>query len=129
MSVQAIDNSNLVNYCNDCGISGFTPAVTYVYDAGAKTVVVTDGSTIPAGDTLKKVHVRVLDDFGGEVRDAITATGAGGAKTLDVSSLDASKGLKIMATVLTTNLIAADGNAINIGAAGAIGNWDTQKNA
>ena len=206
MSVQAIDNSNLVGYCNDCGVNGFTPDVDYAYDAAEKVVEVTDDSTIPSGDTFKKTHVRVMDDFGGEVRGTIdkisggegytsaptvklvggggtgataTATVAGGKVTgvtvtaggsdyteapevvfeggggtgaaatatltddavsavalsasssieLDVSSLDPSKGLKIAATVLTTGMLAADGSAINIGAAGNLGNWDAQKNA
>lgn len=124
-----INNSNLLQMCRDCGAIGFTPVVGYVYDAAAKTVVLTDGSTIPAGDALSKVHVRVHDTFGGEVRDAIVATGGGGAKTLDVSTLDASKGLNITVTVLTTGRIAADGSAFNIGAAGNISRWDVQKNA
>lgn len=206
MSVQAIDNSNLVGYCNDCGVKGFTPKVDYTYDAANKLVEVTDNSTIPSGDTFKKTHVRVMDDFGGEVRGTIdkisggegyteaptveliggggegataTATVSGGKVTavtvteggtgyteapevvfiggggsgaaatatvgsgavtaialsasssvdLDVSSLDPSKGLKISATVLSTGMLAADGNAVNIGAAGSLGNWDAQKNA
>lgn len=134
MSVQAIDNSGLVGYCNTgCSIAGFTPVVTYTYDpaaaAGVGQVVIQDGSTIPAGDTLKKVHVRVLDDFGNEVRDTITVTGAPGAKTITLTGLDKSRGVKIMATVLTTGNIAADGSAVPAFSAGSIGTWDSQKNA
>lgn len=124
----AIDNSNLVNH-RGCIPAGFTPVVSYTYDAAAGEVVLTDGSAIPTGDTLKKVHVRVHDKFGGEVRDAITTTGSGGAKTLNVSTLNNSKGLDITATVLTTKMIAADGGAYNIGAAGNVANWDIQQNA
>ena len=127
--INAVDNTNLKNYRNDAGTTGFTPSVGYTYNAGTGDVVVTDGSTIPAGDTLKKVHLRLLDEFGGEVRDTITVTGAPGAKTLSASTLNKSKGLKLMATVLTTNMLAADGNAINLAAAGNIANWDAQKNA
>ncbi len=129
MGAQAIDNANLVNLNVNLGTTGFTPAVSYAYDAGAKTVTVTDGSTIPAGDTLKKVHVKVMDDFGGEVRDTITVTGAPGAKTINVATLDPSNGLKVMATVLTTKMLAADGSAVRIGAAGSVGRWDAQANA
>lgn len=129
MPVQAIDNSGVINVCNDCGTTGFTPVVSYTYDASAKTVAVQDGSTFPSGDSLKKVHVRVLDDFGGEVRDTITVTGAGGAKTINVASLNASKGLKISATVITANNIVADGNALPLAAAGSLSNWDVQKDA
>lgn len=123
-----IDNSNLINY-RGTQPAGFIPSVSYVYDAAAKTVTVTDGSTIPAGDTLSKVHVRIADKFGGEVRDAITVTAGPGAKVLDVSTLDASKGLDLRATVLTTKHIAADGGAYGLAAAGNASSWDTQQNA
>ena len=126
--MKPIDNSNLVNY-RGCLPAGFTPKVSYAYDAAAKEVVITDDSDIPDGDALSKVHVSVHDKFGGEVRDAITVTGAPGAQTIDVSSLDASKGLDIRATVLTTKHIAADGGAYGIGAAGDVSSWDIQQNA
>lgn len=121
----AIDNSNLINYRGQQP-AGFTPALTYTNDG--TNVVITDGSTIPAGDSLVAVHVRVHDKFGGEVRDKIVATGAGGAKTLSLASLNKSKPLDITVTVLTTNKIAADGGAYNIGASGSVGNFDTQQN-
>jgi hypothetical protein len=129
MGAQAIDNSNMLNYRNSADLVGFVPAVGFVYDSEAETVVFTDGSTIPAGDTLEKVHVRVTDNFGNELRDTITVTGAPGAQTVDVSSLDASEGLNVMATVITTNNIVADGSAFKIGASGNISRWDSQKNA
>lgn len=125
MGANAVDNTNLVNYI-DQGLSTFVPAVTYAV-AGAN-VTITDGTTIPAGDTLKKVHLRLIDDFGKEVRDTITVTGAPGQKVLSSATLNTSKGLKICATVITTNGIIADGNAVNIGASGALSNWDSQKN-
>ncbi len=121
MAAQAIDNAGLINH-RGCLPPGFTPAVSYTYDAAGAVVVITDGSTIPGGDTLSKVHVRVHDKFGGEVRDAIVATGGGGAKTLNVAGLNRSKPLDITVTVLTTKHIAADGGAYNIGAAGNVAN-------
>lgn len=78
MANNAIDNTNLLQMCRDCGAVGFVPSVTYVYDAGAGTVVATNGSTIPAGDTLKLVKLRVTDCFGGERRGFILV-GSGGA--------------------------------------------------
>jgi hypothetical protein len=123
----AIDNSNLTNYRGDQ--PALVPVVTFTYNPGTGQVVVTDGSTIPAGDTLKKVHVKVHDAFGGEVRGTITTTGAPGAQTLACAALDESKGLNITATVLTTKNVAADGSAFNIGAAGSIARWDIQSNA
>jgi hypothetical protein len=124
----AIDNTNLKNYRGTLP-AGFTPSVAFTYNAGTGDVVITDGSTIPAGDTLKKIHVKLHDKFGGEVRGVITVTGAPGALSLSASTLDKSKGLDLTATVLTTKMIAADGGAYNIGAAGNIGNWDVQQNA
>jgi len=123
--MQAIDNSNLLSYCaTNCGITGFTAKVSYVYDAGAKTVEVTDGSTYISGDGLKKVHIKIHDQFGGEVRDTITTTGTGGKKTINVSTLNLSKHLNITATVITNKDYHADGSAFHILAAGDLANWD-----
>lgn len=125
---QAIDNTNLINVFNgQANVAGFTPAGTYVYDAAAATVVITDATTIPSGDTLAVIHYQVFDKFGGEVKDKVTATG--GAKTLNVASLNKSKPLDIKVTVVTTQNRVADGGAYNIGAAGALGFYDKQKNA
>jgi hypothetical protein len=123
--MQAIDNTNLVGYCKtNCSITSFLPKVSYVYDAAAKTVVVTDGSTYGSGDGLKKVHIKVHDYFGGEKRDTITVTSTPGAKTIDVSTLNASKGLNITATIITNVDFHADGSAFRIIAAGDLANWD-----
>lgn len=206
MPVQAIDNANLKDYCHgSCSVTGFEPEVTYA--VAGSNVTVTDSSTIPSGDTFKKTLLRLLDDFGGEVRGTIDVTvggfgytsaptvsftggggsgatatatvvngkvtavnvtnggssyttnptvvftggGGQGAKAtvtresnavtavtlvapdpsvvLSSSTLDTSKGLKLMATVLTENHLAADGRALNLGAAGSVGSWDIQANA
>lgn len=210
MNAQAIDNANLTGMCyTGCSISGFTPAVAYTYNAGTGAVVVTDSSTIPSGDTFKKTQLRIVDDFGGEVRGVIdltvgghdytsaptvsftggggtgataTATISGGkvtgititaggtgyttaptvvftgggslaggaaatatvgsgavtgatvvapsaSTTISASSLNVSKGIKLLATVLTTNHIAADGTTGLLQAAGSVSSWDTQQNA
>lgn len=130
MSGVAIDNTNLTNYrSKGLPVDLFTPVVSYVFDAEAKTVVVTDGSTIPAGDTLKIIHLKVHDHFGGTVTGEITVTGEAGTKTLDVSTLNLSKHLNLTATVLTTNMLAADGGAYHLQAAGNVQNWDKQQNA
>jgi hypothetical protein len=127
MAAQAIDNTNMKNW-NGVLPAGFTPVLTYAYDADAATVIVTDGSTLGAGDTLKAIHVRVHDKFGGEVRDNIGAL-AGNTGTIDVSGLNRSKGLDITATITTAKMVAADGGAYGIGAAGSVANWDIQQNA
>lgn len=122
-----IDSTNLVNY-RGCLPAGFTPALTYTYNGGTNVVVVTDASTLPAGDTLKRIHVRVSDKFGKEVRGNIAAL-AGNTGSISTATLNNSKGLDITATITTTNMIAADGGAYNIGAAGSLANWDIQQNA
>lgn len=127
MGAQAISNANLKDYLGDQGVAGFVPNVTYA--VAGNNVTVTDGSTIPVGDTLNGVQVKLQDKFGNEVRDKITATGGGGAKILSSATLDKSEPLTIVATVITNNNIVADGRAMNIGAAGSLGSWDIQKNA
>lgn len=130
----AIDNSNLKNYRDDQGTTGFLPDEWFVYDANAKHIDVSDHSLFPAGITLKKVHVRVCDKFGKEVRGEFAppgdSTNESGEVTIDVATLDASRGLDITATVIASDgRLVADGSAMNIGAAGKLGGWDIQKNA
>lgn len=138
MSANAIDNSNLKNYRDDQGTTGFVPSVTYDYDAAAKEVDVTNDSTLPSGATLDKVIVKVHDKFGGEARGFIlpvdgSDSGHDGDTTINVAALDASKGLDITATVLgnrtASGQLVADGGAYDIGEAGSLGSWDVQKNA
>ncbi|WPV66281.1 hypothetical protein [Chitinophaga sp. LS1] len=109
---------------NNCSIASFLPKVSYTFDASAKTVAVQDGSTYGSGDGLKKVHIKVHDQFGNEKRDTITTTGSGGAKTIDVSTLNLSKPLNITATVITNKDFHADGSAFHIQAAGDLAGWD-----
>lgn len=122
-----IDNTNLLQMCRDCGAVGFVPDVSYVYDAGAATITVTDSSTIPAGDSLVRIRIQVHDAFGGEVRDEIEL--AGGNQVVNIATLDRSKPLAIKVAIYTTNQIAADGGAYGLNAAGDISHWDVQKNA
>lgn len=135
MPANAIDNSNLTNYRDDSGTTGFVPAVTYAWDQNAEEVDFTDGSTFPSGVALKKIKVSVHDKFGGQVNGFVlpasgSDSGHDHTTTLDVSGLDASKGLDVKATVLADDdMLTADGGAYNIGASGSIGNWDSQKNA
>ena len=129
--MSAIDNSGLTNYRDRTSTAQFNPELTYVYNAGAATVTVTAGTS---GTTeLEKVHVRVHDKFGGEVRGQITTpldSGETDNVVIDVSSLDRSKPLDITATAFADDSkTVADMGAYNIGAAGTIGNADKQNNA
>lgn len=125
MPVSAISNANLLQMCYDCGAVGFLPVLTYTYDAETGDVVVTNDSDIPAGDTLKRIQLRLTDDFGNEVRGTTTSA----AVTISAATLDKSKGLNLTATILTNGGIAADGSAFFLQAAGNVGRWDVQKNA
>lgn len=131
----AIDNTNLTNLNRDSDTTGFTPGVSFVYDATAKEIDFTDASTFPDGVSLKKTHVRVFDKSGNEVRGVINnpdGSESPGQRTttVDVSTLDASRQLDITATVIADDdKLIADGSAINIGASGTVGRWDKQKNA
>ena len=130
MAANAIDNTNLKDKLHGDDLSGFIPNVTYAYDAAAKTVEFTHSSTFPAGDSVKAVHVRVHDHFGGEVRESPVSDGSADADgVISVATLDTSKGLILTATITSEKGLAADGSVHNIAAAGALGAWDKQKNA
>lgn len=75
--MQVIDNTNLLQICRDCGAVGFLPVVTYVYDAEAGTVTITNDSTIPSGDALRVIKIKVHDFFGAEVRGHISGSPGG----------------------------------------------------
>lgn len=123
-----IDNTNLLNMCRDCGLPGFLPKLTYVFDAVAKTVTVTDASTIPAGVALVKVKVKIHDFYGGTKVGSI-AVAAGNTGAIDVSGLTLDKQLAINGTVILDNGGIADGGAYGLLAAGELGHWDVQLNA
>lgn len=132
--MQAIDNTNLVNYRNS-ERDDFVPAVSFEYDVNAAEIDFTDSSTFPSGVALKKTKIQVFDKFGGEVRGFIVPvsgsdSGHDGETTVSVSSLDRSKPLDIKATVIADDdKLIADGGAYNIGTSGELSSWDKQKNA
>lgn len=131
----AIDNTNLLNLGRDGSTEGFTPGVEYTYDSVAKEIDVNDASVFPSGVSLLRTQVKVHDKFGNTVNGSIenpsgSESGDDRTKTLDVSSLDASKPFDITATVIGNDgKLIADGGAYNIGASGTLGSWDKQKNA
>jgi len=131
----AIDNNNLTNYLESNGTEDFAPAMNYWYDSSAQEVDVQDISTFPSGVSLEVAQIKVHDKFGNTaVGYVLPATDSDSAHasdtTIDVSELDASKGLVITATVLgSDHKLAADGSAHDIGSSGQLGSWDKQKNA
>lgn len=131
----AIDNTNLTNLGRDASTEGFTPGVSYVYDATAAEVDVTDASVFPSGVSLLRTQIKVHDKFGNTANGSIenpngSESGNDRTETIDVSGLNRSKPLDITATVIADDgKLVADGGAYNIGAAGTLGSWDAQKNA
>lgn len=132
--MKAIDNSNLRDYRGDQGTAGFKPDVWYNYDSVTKLIEFGDHSLFPPAITMKKVHVRACDQFGGEVRGVILPPGdsanENGEVTLNLAALNLSKPLSVTATVIGSDgLLIADGSAHGIGASGKLDSWDIQKNA
>lgn len=112
---------NAIFPCN-CNIPGFAPKATYAYDDVAKTVTVTDATTLPAGETLKVIHAKVHDDFGNSAYGHIDALA--GNVAVDVSSLKPENGLILKVTIVSDNYV-ADGLA-KVLANGEVGYWDAQ---
>lgn len=130
-----IDNSNLVNHRGSSGTENFSPGVNYDYDAAAKEIDFTDGSTFPDGVSLLRTHLRVHDRFGNQVNGTIenpdgSESGNMRTATISTATLDASRGLDITATVVGDDgQLIADGSAYNVGhGVGSLGAWDKQKN-
>ena len=115
--------------CGGCECTGFTPSVTWTYNAGTNTVVATDASTYPAGDDRKIVHLTVYDKRGGKVLSSITAADGDDAQSFSVAALDNSEGLTLLATVITEEGCISDGHANLLNAAGSVGYWDKDNDA
>lgn len=96
-------------------LPGFTPSVSYAYDAEAQTVTFTDATTYQSGDSRKVVQLTVRDKKGNKVVNKIAGNDNDNAQAVDVSSLDKSEGLDLAATVVTTKDQAADGSAQGVG--------------
>jgi hypothetical protein len=118
----SIDNTLLVNsiLCGNCGCQGFIASISYAVNASAKTVTVTDASTIPSGDTLSKINVRVYDNkTGAFVSGAITA--GGGNAVISFPGSDFTD-ISVTATAVTANGCVADLDASHIVSAATSGN-------
>jgi hypothetical protein len=106
--MKAINTTGWAALATNCTCTGFAPAFTYVYDTLAKTVIVTDASTLPTGDTYGKANINIYDGAGNVLHAQIT-TLHGHTATVDVSTLDPTKGgLNITATIVTTATCIAD---------------------
>ncbi|HAI83883.1 MAG TPA: hypothetical protein DCL43_09460, partial [Chitinophagaceae bacterium] len=101
---------------------GFIPNLTFTYNSTTGVVVVTDASTFPAGDAIKRINVLVHDEFGKSVPGTITVAG-GNTGSISVTSLNRTRSLRITATVLTQKECVSDGSANNIQSAGQLAYW------
>ncbi len=107
-----ISNSGIINInARSCAI-GFAPSATYAYDSSAKTVTVTDTSTLPSGDDITIIHIRVTDAFGNVALGSISA--AEGNDAVDVSGLDPIDGMSVNVMFVTDNRLTADGSVYNV---------------
>lgn len=126
----AIDNSALIDPTTGIGnppvnLALLVQVMTFSYNSGAKTVTITDGSTVTSPDTYANCNVTINDNQGGTIYGHIAAV-SGNTGALDVSSLALSGPLTIKVTLTTTKGIQADGEANWVNAsnnAGSIGNW------
>ncbi|WP_428067418.1 hypothetical protein [Chryseobacterium gambrini] len=112
--------------CNDCGCIGFAPKISYVVDATAKTVKVTDATTYGSGDGLASVIVHVYDRNGKEKQAKIDTDGT--EVTINVSTLDLSS-IDITATIVSDKGCKADLSAYKIGSvalSGSLANINNQ---
>lgn len=109
---------------------GLEPAVNYTYNVSAKTIEVSDASEYPDDDFRKIANLTVHDGNGKQVTGSI---GSGDpdesptdSTTLSVSTLDASEGFIISATIVTNKRLTADGHANirgDVNAAGSLASW------
>ena len=111
--MQAIKNTGLLTICNVCGLSGFLPGASYVYNSGAATIVVTEASTFAAGDGLKIMHIYITDADGNI--EYYTRTVAGTNHSFDVSTMNPVHGFTINVTIVTNNRMVGDLSAYNVG--------------
>lgn len=103
MGNNAIDNTNLLEMNAGIGTIGFIPVVTYAYDAGAKTVTVTNSSTLQAGDSIKEIKIRVHDFFGKEVRGYLFPSAGGNGYQSPPTVVFPGPGVNAAATAVLTN--------------------------
>lgn len=122
--MQSIDNSLILNYCCNCD-EGVVGKASFAHDALAKTLTVTDESTITLPDTFKILHVDVYDRFGNKAYGSISV--AAGNVVIDVSGLNPSRGFAVAITIVTTNGIAKDGTAFKIANSQTTGEFDVEK--
>lgn len=99
-----------------CNCTGFAPGLSYAYDANAKTVTITDTTTYPVADFLKRINVLVHDEFGGTKAGTITVTkGGSGYTSAPTVSFSGGGGTGAAATAVVTNGVVTAINVTNGG--------------
>jgi len=126
--MKPFSNENIIDkLCGGCECTGFAPSITFVYNAGAKTIAFTDASVYGDGADRKIVHLSIYDKDGKKVLGSIAAADGDDAVTLSTATLDPSEGYTLLATVISDTGCLSDGHAKLVGisiTSGALGSWD-----
>jgi hypothetical protein len=122
----SISNKDALDYCKQ-GDNSLAASVGFVYDATAKTIVVTDNTTYPSGDSRKLVHVEVFDYFGGRVQGDILAADSDNAITINVATLNNSRGFALSVLVVSTKGKRKDGSQFKISNSISTGSFVIEK--
>jgi hypothetical protein len=108
--MQSISNKDILNYD---GKTRLAPAVAFDYDKDTHVLTIADNSVYPSGDSRKQVNVEAFDKFGGVVRKSFTeegefvndsesSDGVANSFGLDLTSLNKTEGVEVIATVVST---------------------------
>lgn len=93
---------------------GVVTAITVTDGGTGKRISVTDNTTYPDGDSRKIVDIEVYDRFGGHVAGSIGTSTPGGLTRIDISGLNASRGLAASVKVVSTKGLVKDGSVFKI---------------
>lgn len=110
-------------------VTTFAPKVDYSFNSGTSVITLTDTSTYAAGDDRKIAQVEVIDHKGDKKVSNIAGADVDDAITIDCTTLDKSKGLTVLVTIVTNKGLTTDGHAKLLAissSAGSLGGWNIQ---
>ncbi len=108
--MKVIDNTASLQYDKLGEDYGFIAAATFGFVTATKVLTITEASTFPAGDGLKRVNIVVSDKLGNTKVGTITA--AAGNTTIDLdaaTSLDLTGPVQVQVTITTNKGLVKDG--------------------
>lgn len=98
----AVDNTNLVDMCNQCSCEGFVPEVKATLDLANDQITFEDTTTVVAPDAVKAVHVTVYDEYGNCAQASIDIAGSQTTVNVPTTDLNLNGKLIFKAQVVTT---------------------------